>query len=72
MGEQPLSQDEQDQLVVDLTVNLDSPGDLGGPGDEGWDKLYNQLDIDHQIEVNDAIRGFADDAVGDEHWDSDN
>ena len=33
--------------------------------------IYNQLNIYDQDEVDDAVREFADQAIGDEHWDSD-
>lgn len=39
--------------------------------DDEFDKIYNKLNIQDQEEVDDAIRQFADDAIGDEHWDSD-
>lgn len=36
-----------------------------------FEALYNQLDIDHQMFVDGAIRKFADFAVDSEHGDSD-
>lgn len=36
-----------------------------------FETLYNQLDADYQLNVDRAIREFADFAVGSEHWDSD-
>jgi len=38
---------------------------------EEFDEIYDKLSIQDQEEVDDAIRQFADDAIGDEHWDSD-
>ncbi len=60
-----LSKDEQDQIVVDLAVGIETLSE------EEFEELYNQLDVDHQMEVDQDIREFADNAVGDEHWDSD-
>ncbi|MFF9787157.1 hypothetical protein [Streptomyces nigrescens] len=65
MGNRPLTQDEQDCIVVELTTDIESLTE------EKLDDLYNQLDTDHQTEVDLAIREFADNAVGSEHWDSD-
>ncbi|GMR70826.1 MULTISPECIES: hypothetical protein [Lactobacillales] len=39
--------------------------------EEEFDKIYNKLDVYDRDEVDDAIREFADQAIGDEHWDSD-
>ena len=39
--------------------------------EEEFDRIYNQLNIYDQDEVDDAVREFADQAIGDEHWDSD-
>lgn len=60
-----LSKDEQDQIVVDLAVGIETLSE------EEFEDLYNQLDVDHQMEVDQDVREFADSAVGDEHWDSD-
>lgn len=60
-----LSKDEQDQIVVDLAVGVETLSE------EEFDDLYQQLDVDHRMEVDQDIREFADNAVGDEHWDSD-
>ncbi|MEC1387264.1 MULTISPECIES: hypothetical protein [Aerococcus] len=40
--------------------------------EEEFDMIYNELDIYDRDEVDDAIREFADQSIGDEHWDSDN
>ena len=39
--------------------------------EEEFDRIYNQLNIHDQDEVDYAVREFADQAIGDEHWDSD-
>ena len=39
--------------------------------EEEFDQIYNKLDVYDRYEVDDAIREFADQAIGDEHWDSD-
>ena len=61
-----LSKRDQDQIVVQLAVNIETLSE------EEFDELYDQLDVDHQMEVDADVRQFADNAVGDEHWDSDN
>ncbi|MFC8921715.1 hypothetical protein [Cellulosimicrobium sp. NPDC057127] len=61
-----LSQDEQDTIVGELIEGIETLDE-----DES-DALYDQLDADHQMRVDAAVRRFADNAVGDEHWDSDN
>ena len=62
---QPLHDDDQHEIVVELTT------EIGHLTEEEFDALYDQLDVDHQIQVDIAIREFADNAVGSEHWDSD-
>ena len=57
---------EQSGIVAELIEGLETLSQ------EEFDGLYNQLDIDHQMEVDQSVREFADNAVGDEHWDSDN
>ena len=39
--------------------------------EDEYDELYDQLDRDHKGEVDEAAREFAANAIGDEHWDSD-
>lgn len=60
-----LSSDEQDNLVGELAEGIESLSD------EEFDERYEQLDADHKMEVDQRVRAFADNAVGDEHWDSD-
>lgn len=62
---QPLSQDEQDDIVGRLGVGVETMDE------DEFDALYDQLDADHQAQVDVSVREFADNAVGDEHWDSD-
>ncbi len=61
---QPLSQDEQDDIVSRIGVGLETMD-----YDE-IEALRDQLDADHKSQVDDSIREFADNAIGDEHWDS--
>lgn len=60
-----LSKAEQDEVVLQLVLGMETMD-----GDE-WDELRGRLDDEHQRQVADAAREFADDAVGTEHWDSD-
>lgn len=60
-----LSKAEQDQIVVELAVGVETL-----PQEE-FDDLYQQLDVDHQIEADQNLRNFADTAVGDPNWDAD-
>ena len=57
-----LSRDEQNEIVNEITSNFDSM-----ESDE-YERLYDQLDVDHQIEVDDAAHQYADDAIGTPHW----
>ena len=66
MSKEPLSEDEQDAIVTELAVNI------AALSEEEFEHLYGQLDTAHQIRVDGNVREFADNAVGDEHWDSDN
>jgi hypothetical protein len=67
MADQELTPDQQDGLVGDLVESLD-----GMKLDEDdFEALYDQLDADHQREVDDAVRDFADNAVGDPSWRAD-
>lgn len=65
LSTEALSEDQQDAIVTDLAVGI------GSLSEEEFEDLYRQLDVDHQIRVDANVRQFADDAVGDEHWDSD-
>lgn len=60
-----LSKAEQDQIVVDLAVGVESLDD------DEFEELYDQLDVKHQIEVDQNLREFANGAVGSDTWDSD-
>lgn len=57
---------EQEEIVAALVNGMETMDK------EEFDDLYNQLDTEHKLEVDQSIREFADNAVGDEHWDSDN
>lgn len=63
---EPLSRDEQDTIVGQIGESLGRDGD-----EDEIDALYDQLDAEHRSQVDDMIREYADNAVGDEHWDSD-
>jgi hypothetical protein len=60
-----LSNDEQDGIVAELGEGIETLSE------EEFEALYDQLDVEHQMEVTESIREFADNAVGSEHWDSD-
>ena len=53
-----LSQDEQDQIVVQLAVEVETL-----PWEE-FKELYDELDHEHKMEVDDNLAEFADNAVG--------
>ncbi|WP_164492617.1 hypothetical protein [Streptomyces sp. CNQ-509] len=61
-----MSEDQQDAIVMELAVNVETLSE------EEFEHLYRQLGSDHQSQVNDNVREFAANAIGDEHWDSDN
>ncbi|ADU31321.1 hypothetical protein [Evansella cellulosilytica] len=67
MSSDNLSKKEQEKIVEKLISSLDEMG----PEDELDEELYDQLDSDHQQQVDDAIREFADAAIGSDTWDSD-
>lgn len=60
-----LGKNGQDTIVSQLGVGLEclSQGEC--------DELYEQLDAEHQIEMNDSVREFADIYIGSTTWDSD-
>jgi ribosomal protein S13 len=60
-----LSKAAQDDIVVELAVRVETLTE------EEFDDLFDQLDAEHQVEVRQNVREFADRAVGTEHWDSD-
>lgn len=60
-----LSKLAQDNLVVDLLCAIETMD-----SDE-FESKFNMLDIDHQIEVDEGVRNFADGAVGCDWWDCD-
>lgn len=62
---EPLSPDEQDTMVGQIGEILARGGD-----EDEVDTVYDQLDAEHRSQVDDMIREYADNAVGDEHWDS--
>lgn len=65
MGRRSREQIYQDQLTDEITANLETMD-----SDE-FESKYQELDVDHQIVVDEAIRRFANAAVGVDYWDSD-
>ncbi|WEV28684.1 hypothetical protein OYE22_28495 [Streptomyces sp. 71268] len=63
MTAEPLSFEEQEQLVVILSTSIETMPE------EEFEANYQKLDRDHQFEVDESIREFAANAVGDENWD---
>ncbi|MCA1223565.1 hypothetical protein [Streptomyces sp. 8L] len=63
MSKPELSLDEQNTIVGELMANVDTFEE------EEFDELYDQLDADHQREVDGRIREWANNAVGDDNWD---
>lgn len=57
---------DEDEIVIELIDNLETLDS------EVFETLYNRLDVDHQIEVDESIREFANNAIGCDYWDSDN
>jgi hypothetical protein len=57
-----LSKAEQDQMVVDLDPNMD---------EEEYAEIYDQLDAEHQLQADQDMRNFANNAIGSDTWDSD-
>ncbi|MEV4833405.1 hypothetical protein AB0K05_02715 [Nonomuraea sp. NPDC049486] len=65
MSKGRLTEAQQDGIVGELVEGLESLSE------EEFDDLYNQLDVEHQMQVDQSVREFADNAIGSEHWDSD-
>ena len=55
----------QEGILTDLACGMETMSE------EEQDDLYNQLDFDHQMKAYDDACEFANNAVGDEHWNSD-
>ena len=56
---------DEDEIVVELIGNMETMDT------DVFEKLYERLDVDHQIEVDESIREFANNAVGCDYRDSD-
>lgn len=56
---------DEDEIVVMLIGNMETLDS------EVFEKLYGRLDVDQQIEVDESIGEFANNAVGCDYWDSD-
>ena len=61
----PFDMWDEDEIVVELIGNMETMDT------DVFEKLYGRLDVDHQIEVDESIREFANNAVGCDYWDSD-
>jgi hypothetical protein len=60
-----LSDDEQDEIISRLA------GGNEYVDEDEFQELYDQLDDDHKLQAENRLEDFANNAVGDEHWDSD-
>jgi hypothetical protein len=60
-----LSDDEQNEIVNDIVSRF------GGLDDDELDEAREKLDDAHRIELDSEVRDYADNAVGDPNWDSD-
>lgn len=58
-----LSDEEQDQIVAELTTSFETMPE------EEFEAKYEELDADHQLEVDESAREFANNAVGSDNWD---
>lgn len=64
-GKPQVSEVEQNDIVAELIEGFDTFEP------QEFEDLYDQLDSDHRMEVDQSLREWVDGAVGDEHWDSD-
>ena len=55
---------EQEEIAIELACSLGE----GTMDEEEFENLYNQLDVWRQMEVDQAITNFADNAVGSDNW----
>ena len=56
---------EQEELTMELICGMETM-DI-----DEWEEKYDILDVEHQIEVDEALQEFADNAVGSSSWRSD-
>ena len=56
---------KQDKMVDEMIVNMEEYDS------EKLTEMYEQLDEEHKEIMDEAIRNYADSAIGDENWDSD-
>lgn len=59
------SSDAQDEIVNDMATRL------GALDDGEIDEALEKLDAEHALELRAALRDYANSAIGDDHWDSD-
>ena len=62
----PLDLWDENEIVIELIDKMETLDS------EVFETLYNRLDVDHQIEVDESILKFANNAIGCDYWDSDN
>jgi hypothetical protein len=60
-----LSDDDQNEIVNDIVSRF------GGLDDDELDEAREKLDDAHRSELDNEVRDYADNAVGDPNWDSD-
>jgi hypothetical protein len=54
--------DQQEEIVGRLITEVETLDE------DEWQSLYDQLDVDHQIQASDDLAEWADDAVGHPSW----
>lgn len=65
MNETKLNKIQQEQQVIELCCSFETMSE------DIFNDLYNELDSYHQIQVDDAMVEFANNAIGSEYWNSD-
>ena len=67
VGEEDLFERDSDQyeILMELRENMETMDS------EEFEDKFESLDAEFQSALSDDIRDFADNAIGDEHWDSD-
>lgn len=64
-AKEDLSPEEQDEVVNDIVSRF------GGLDDEELDGAFEKLDAKHAADLSQEVRDYADNAIGDPNWDSD-
>jgi len=65
MSKKGLSRIQQEQIVIELACGIETMSD------DEFEALYNELDIEYQLQVDQDVREFGNNAVGDEHYNPD-